>query len=417
MPEGFSFMPEEPVSEPTETPVVDVVAPDPEPVAAQPIAMSEESAEAPLSAPLGSVSARPLLFAVSQEWIPFLPIPGTYSHTMFGTLDLTSEKYARIVDNFKANAYGQTLPINAEHDSIASGAVGWIRDMRIASDGSIEVKPEWNDRGRALIDGDRFRYVSAEFCNRWQDPVSGIWHDDVAVGLAICTRPHFKTDVLKPLAASEAFAMAQSTVTAGDAGKESQMADEPKVETPVIADPPKVDAPLPPISINDLTQVVLTAEQRQRERQMFTDLMTRVELAERRATTAEAELKRIATERRVEKFTAEVMGRSPENGQPWFGPIKDNVDHLVSLAESHGDDSAEVRWAVTQKRNEARAIQASGLFDPISIAVGEEISSVETQINRLAEQYRMADQSLTKEKAISKAYNENPELYTRTLKR
>jgi hypothetical protein len=72
---------------------------------------------------------------------------------------------------------------------------------------------------------------------------------------------------------------------------------------------------------------------------------------------------------------------------------------------------------VTQKRNEARAIQASGLFDPISIAVGEEISSVETQINRLAEQYRMADQSLTKEKAISKAYNENPELYTRTLKR
>ncbi len=47
--------------------------------------------------------------------------------------------------------------------------------------------------------GDRFRYVSAEFFDSWQDPVTGDWHDDVAFGMAICTNPHFKETVLRPL--------------------------------------------------------------------------------------------------------------------------------------------------------------------------------------------------------------------------
>jgi hypothetical protein len=132
---------------------------------------------------------------------------------------------------------------------------------------------------------------------------------------------------------------------------------------------------------------------------------------------AEAELKRVATERRTEKFTAEVIGRSAENGQPWFGDPKANVDHLVSLSETYGDDSPEVRWAVTQKRNEAKAIRKTGIFDPIALGASDNGSSATAQITQLAEQYRLADPNLTMEKAINKAYEENPDLYVASLKK
>lgn len=382
------------------------------------ISMSEESSDVPLTAPLGAISARPLLFSFEQTWIPFLPIPGTYSHSLHGTLDLTTEKYAHILQNFKDNVYGQDLPINAEHDSIASGAIGWIRDMRLASDGSIEVKPEWNDRGVALIEGDRFRYVSAEFCWRWQDPVSGVWHQDVAVGLAICTRPHFKTDVLKPLAASEraAVALAQSHPS-GETGKGITMTEEELAAKKLADEQAAKAATEMPVVLADLQTVVITAEQRAQERRDHHLLTEKLTLTQQELVALKEKYAASERDRRKERFTAEVLGRSPENGTAWFGPIQDNVTHLLSLAESHGDESTEVRWAIAQKRNEAKAIQASGLFDPISASASEDVSTVNAQVTRFAEQYRMADPALTQEQAISKAYSEHPDLYVKSLSR
>jgi hypothetical protein len=84
---------------------------------------------------------RPLTFTGAAEWVQFLPPPGTYQHVLYGEMDLSAEKYQHIVANFASGVYGQTLPINCEHDMPASGAVGYIADMRIAADGSIEVRP------------------------------------------------------------------------------------------------------------------------------------------------------------------------------------------------------------------------------------------------------------------------------------
>lgn len=399
------------------------------------VSMSE-TAELPPEALLGSQPARALYFgSFDKEWIPFLPKPGTYNHETYGDMDLTSETYEQMLSNFDNYVYKQDLPIRATHTSPEAGAVGWIKPggMRIASDGSIEVKPEWNELGKGLVEDDRFRYVSAEFCKVWKNPVTQEKTPNVAIGLALVTRPHFKTDVLNPLSEREALAFAES----GDAGEGNQVDDllnatppaapaapaAPATpvtpETPTTPSTPSAPAApeIPAVSLADLTQVVLTAEQRQTERQMFADLTTRVELAERRATTAESKLKEIETTRRVDKFTAEVIGRSAENGNPWFGNPKANVEHLVSLAERFGDDSTEVRWAVMQKRNEAQAIKATGIFDPISLGASEDGASASSQIAHLAEQIKQAEPSLTMEQATARAYDQNPELYIRSLKK
>jgi hypothetical protein len=420
----------------------------------EPSVYMSESYELPLDSPLGASPARALFGDFNKEWIPFLPKPGKYQHEVFGNLDFTADTYTQILKNFDDYVFKQDLPIKATHTDPAAGAVGWIRPggLRLAEDGSVEAKPEWNELGKGLVEDDRFLYTSAEFCKIWTNPVTQEKIPNVAVGLALVTRPHFKTDVLSPLSEGEALAFGSAesvsfgktnvvlgisdgetsvspkSSEAGEAREGSTMI-EPEVKgiTPPEVTPsavttaaPAAANPLDPnnsVVLSDLTQVVITAEQRNRERQLFSDLNTRVELAERRATKAEAELAEKKKEHLIDKFTAEVIGRSAENGQPWFGDPKANVNHLVSLAETYGEDSSEVRWAVTQKRNEAAAIRNTGIFDPISVGAGNEGASATAQITRFAEQNRQADPNLTMEQAVSKAYEDNPDLYVRSLKK
>lgn len=396
-----------------------------------------ETIELPLDAPLGSHPARALYFgSFEKEWIPFLPKPGNYYREGDGDLNLTSNSYEEMVRNFDNYVFKQNLPIRATHTPVDGGAIGWIKPggMRLADDGSIEVKPEWNELGKGLVEDDRFLYVSAEFCKVWTNPVTQEKIPNVAVGLALVTRPHFKTDVLNPLSEREALAFGEATASiqkSGSTREGNPMPEDQIIVPPVAAAPivpevavpavaPQAPNPLDPnnaLVLSDLTDVVITAKQRISERQMFADLTMRVELAERRATTAEADLAATKKDRRVEKFTAEVIGRSAENGTPWFGDPKANVNHLVSLAETYGDDSTEVRWAVTQKRNEAAAIKNTGIFDPISIGNAEGGASAGAQIARLAEQIKLAEPNLSEDEALTRAYNANPDLYVRSLKK
>lgn len=390
---------------------------------ASPISLADAPTELPADAPLDMLLARPMLFEANQEWIAFLPKPGKYHHSIFN-LDLTAEKYDRLVDNFKRNTYGQDLPINVEHDFRAAGAVGWIKDMRIAGDGSIEVKPDWNERGKALLAGDRFRYVSAEWGDKWQDPVSGEFHSDVPMGLAICTHPHLKPNVLKPLAMSEEAALVTFS-SAGDPGtmEVATMANEPQVtqETPtnVTTAPPVVVATEnpPARTVNDfsLTEIVLTAEQRKRERDYVTTLTQRVELAESRATQAETDAKQAKRELVEERAKAEVLGRSADNGTAWFGSIQENTTWLLNEAVEHGWESDEVKRLVRHKRQEANAIHASGIFDPLTKGGQEPMGDVMGQVRHLAELKMQADPKLTYELAETQVFNDKPELYARTL--
>jgi hypothetical protein len=402
---------------------------------AEPPYSLSETIELPLNSPVDVNPGRALFGDFSKEWIPFLPKPGKYVHESFGNLDFTAETYSDIIRNFDNYVYKQDLPIRATHMPSDGGAIGWIKPggLRLAEDGSIEAKPEWNELGKGLIEDNRFLYTSAEFCKVWTNPVTQEKIPNVAVGLALVTRPHFKTDVLAPLSEREALAFSEAEASQTESGVagEGQLMDPkdttatppasittPPAPTETTTAPPAVN-PLDPnnqVVLSDLNTVVLTAEQRRLERQQFADLNSRVELAERRAVTAEAKVAEMEAERRTEKYTAEVLGRSSENNVAWFGPVKENVQHLVSLAEKYGDNSAEVKWAVTQKRNEATAIHKTGIFDPISVGVAPDGASAQAQVAHLAEQMMISNPGMSREAAETKVYDQNPDLYLKTLK-
>lgn len=312
---------------------------------------------------------RPRTFTAASEWVQFLPAPGTYAHSLFGTLDFTAEKLAAIVDHFHANTYGQDLPINAEHDQRASGAVGWIRDMRLTDDGAIEVKPEWNERGQALIAGDRFRYVSAEIYDHWQDPVTAEFHDNVAVGMAICVRPHFKTDVLRPLAASETGA---SDDQAGHARQEGTGVPNNANEQPSAASP----------------AVTLT----EAEIREYRELKPKYEETARKLTEAEAtiltqtgRIEALETAQRTQRFTALVKGS--DGGPRWFGDLSGHVAMLNDLAQAFGEDSEQVKRYITTNTEQAKQVASSGLFSATGTSAGGDAGG-KTALDQISDKAR-----------------------------
>jgi 2'-5' RNA ligase len=383
-----------------------------------------------------SVAVRALFAELKQEWIAFLPKPGKYFHRVFGNLDLTAERYARILANFDNNVYGQDLPISAEHDSKAVGAVGWIRPggMRIASDGSLEVKPDWNGRGQLLIEDNRFQYVSAEFFTQWQDPVSGTWHEDVAVGHTICVRPHFKTNVLQPLAASEEAALTLFRAAHGggseaptapiegvvlmdddkdlaggqDAGAGAGAGAATTTTTTVAKTPAKV-------TLNDagFMDIMTFAEEKQQLLGQIRLAEDRARQADERTLAAEAKVKTVERERLREWAAAEVLGRSEDNGLRWMGDPEKHIGLLVSLATAHGKDSDEVQYVVAEQRNKRNAIEKSGIFREVGHSVIHGIGETMSEVDHLAKQMMEADTRLTKEQAVAKIFSDNPDMYDR----
>ena len=144
-----------------------------------------------------------LSFADAPEYINVLPVPGTYKHPAYGSIKITKERNANFVANFNDHIYQEKVPIDAEHQTKLSGAVGWMTELRQNTDGSVDAKVEWTDRGTKAIEEESFKYFSPEWYDTWQDPIGGKSYKDVLIGGALTTRPFFKEKALKPLVASE----------------------------------------------------------------------------------------------------------------------------------------------------------------------------------------------------------------------
>lgn len=144
-----------------------------------------------------------LSFADAPEYINVLPVPGTYKHPAYGSIKITKERNANFVDNFNAGIYQEKVPIDAEHQTKLSGAVGWMTELRQNTDGSVDAKVEWTDRGTKAIEDESFKYFSPEWYDTWLDPINNKTYKDVLIGGALTTRPFFKEKALKPLVASE----------------------------------------------------------------------------------------------------------------------------------------------------------------------------------------------------------------------
>jgi hypothetical protein len=240
--------------------------------------------------------------------------------------------------------------------------------------------------------------VSAEYFESWQDPVTGEWHDDVAFGMAICTNPHFKETVLRPLAASEART-AIHTPAEGRGGTSAM------VNTQTDQNPNPDDKPTVTLSEAEVTQL--------------REAVTRLTAAEQRAETAEGQVTQL-TERvtsmerdaRKQRFTDLVAGRGGANdGAAWFGDPAGHVATLETLSDIAGEDSAEVKRYVEQQTGIAAQLKSSKLFVEIGSSQEGNGNDTEARITALVDEIRKSDPKLTREQAKVRVYDEHPDLY------
>lgn len=327
----------------------------------------------------------PLAYAEAPEWIPYLPKPGRYKHTVYGDLVFSRERNADFVKKFNAGVY-QThrgtpaVPIDAEHETKLSGACGWIEELRMNADGSADARVDWTDRGRALLASDRFRFFSPEIYDQWRDTVSGRVIKNVAIGGALTTRPYFKSnaqgEALRPLAASERaiFVPDETEAPRGRGG-------------------------------NPMTAAVqLTEEQIKRFADLEAENAGLKKMAEANAEQAKQAVERVAAlerDARRKAFT--------EQARAWHG----DTDAHVTFMEGLSDEQR--AFYATQQDGLAAMLKDSLLFKEIGRSGVDVDGSAEGKLRGIAQKMREADPTMTAERAYVKALDANPDLYARSL--
>jgi len=323
-----------------------------------------------------------LACAEAPAWIPYLPKPGAYTHPRYGEISITRERNARFVANFQSRVYQDRLPIDAEHETKLSGAVGWITAMRQNPDGSADAQVEWTDRGRAFFADSRFRYFSPEWYDAWQRPETGETIRDVAIGGALTTRPFFKDPALRPLFASE------GRLTIDDIPPDNTQGDDMAEEqTQSYAE---IAAQLDALRAENAT------------------LKQAGEAAAAQSTQLAEQIQRMAEERRQERFGALIRN----DGARWFGETPQHLTVLGTLAQTFGEQSPEFGAYVAQQKAVAEALRTSAAFNELGgDGGGRGPEAPEAKIERLARE-RAAEKGLPFAQAYIEVLTENPALYT-----
>lgn len=325
------------------------------------------------------------------SWIPFLPTPGKFKHPQYGEIDVTAESNKAKVQSVKDRVYQEHIPLDAEHETKLSGAVGYITDMRMNDNGSADALIEWTDRGRTLAGGDnpQFKYVSPEWFDSWTDPATSEIHHDVIAGGAITTRPFFKDKVLRALVASEAGVQVikeerivadkdpkddKKTYAEGtpeydaliaqikaDATKDTFKEGTPEFQAKVdaalkaaeekrIEDAKKAGEPEPTKEFKDLQDRITAAETAN------TDLKTANE-------TLSKSLKEIKDAERRRRFSDLVAGVGGANdGGAWVGDKDKHVTFLEQLADKVGESDPMFVAHIEQQNAAAAQVATAGLF-------------------------------------------------------
>lgn len=314
--------------------------------------------------------------------INVLPKPGSYQHPVYGTINITRERNANFVANFNAKVYQQSLPIDAEHETKMSGALGWIVGLSQNRDGSVEASVEWTDRGRSLVAEDRFRYISPEWFEEWRQPDTGTVYQDILVGAALTTRPFFKEDSLRPLGvlvANEAGLVANEEVTGpvegqvlhtfrfvpanGEPTEEGSMSRQdpntPGRENPP-ANPPQQAAEPGTITAAEFQEMQRSLTELRAAREA--DQATINTLREANETERTA---RMATEQasRSQRYTDMALGRGGEDdGLRWAGEPRIHVNMLEMLrgASETGEEGQPFTEYVELQRSIAAQMKAGG---------------------------------------------------------
>jgi hypothetical protein len=335
-------------------------------------------------------------FAEPPVTVPVFPRPGTYKHPSYGEIELTPERIANFVANFQNAIYQKHIPIDAEHESKLSGALGYLTGLVTNEDGSVDAAVEWTDRGSRLVSADRYKYVSPEWYDVWEQPDTEAEFSDVLVGLALTTRPFFKDSALRPLVAREGELIAPPTQEGEPMSEPDptlvnpEPADAPPTPpAPVVDDPtpqeaaPMADEPItvpqapetPPTPAATTEPAVALNEQTV---QAFGEMRRKLEASEKLLADTQAALAVERREKRLKAFTDEVRGRNDQNDVPWIaGPagLEGKVEMLMDLAEKFGEGSAHVRQYIDENRAAAAQQKQSNLFKELGTSRGSEGTS------------------------------------------
>ena len=359
-------------------------------------------------------------FAEPPNQIPYLPKPGTYTHQVYGKIVITRESNERFATNFNNGIYQSQIPIDAEHQTKLSGAVGWITALLVNEDGSVDAAVSWTDRGNALIESDRFKYFSPEWFEKWCDPATEVCYEDVAIGGAITTRPFFKEKSLRPLIASESEASISATAddetpivfaaqptTAAQRNlqrKESAMSNEH--DTPTA----ESFAELTTRYEETAAQVTSLTERLDEEKQ--------ARLAAEAQATAMAEQNQALADRvaRMENEATEKRFNEMVNGPtPWYGDADKHVGILKTLASTFGEDSDEFKTYVDNQKAMAEQLAESVLFKEIGSSNSGNGPDAGAKLDAAARKLMSEDATLTYAQAYTLATEQNAQLYNEYL--
>lgn len=343
------------------------------------------------------IQSAPVRAAEPPATIPLLPKPGRYQHPAWGVIELTPERIANFVANINAKVYQDKIPIDAEHETKLSGAVGYFSAAVVNDDGSADAVVEWTDRGKALLEADAYQYVSPEWYEAWTDPApGGATYRDVVIGLALTNNPFFKDKALRPLVAREGTLYApQATKEVGAHVTES------------------IFLPLQPVAGKDRN--VSDAQQMSEEvARQFTELNAKLaaetearQAAESAAQTFADRIAKIEQAALVKSFVDEVRGRSDANDIPYVGDVQYHVETLEALPVERRAAYMERERAIAKA---ARA-EAAGLFRELGSDAHAPADTAEQAVATRAKAIAAAE-GITPEQAYVKAMSE-PDLRSR----
>lgn len=352
--------------------------------------------------------------------IHYLPVPGTYKHPSYGEVEITPERNARFVANFKDRIYGQDIPIDAEHQTKLSGAMGHIKELVQNSDGSVDAIPTWTPNGRKLLSDGAFRYFSPEWFDSWRNPADGVTHQDVPIGGALTNRPFFKEGSLRPLAASEGHLY---LVTHAERGAATELVfDEFELITPSqrqgakpMAEENKTAATGLPVA---MTEEQITKRFAEIESKHASEIAALKSASEEQATKLAAEVEtertaRVAAEdaARIKKFTDEVRGRSDANGSQWIGDVKAKVATLDHLAKTAGEESDVFKSYVADQRAVAAQLKDSTLFKSFGTDASSDGGNSATERLNIKAQAYADDKHVTFAEAFDAIAQSDSKLY------
>lgn len=326
------------------------------------------------------------------EWIPCLPRPGVYQHPAYGEIVITGDRNARFVSQFNAGIYQDRIPVDAEHETKLSGAVGWIVEMRVNADGSADARVEWTERGKKLVEGGGYRYVSPEWYDDWADPATGVGYQDVIVGCAICTRPFFKSPALRPLVASEA---GLNVLGSDELGTDDEDEEE--------------------LDMANEKQVSLTEAEVQSFREMAGKYgaMEAENATLKKANEAmDARVKAMESAARTSRFNDLIAGRK-NDGKAWFGETAKHVKVLEGLASAFGEESEQFTAYAEQQNALATQMAESSLFSEIGSDAGGVKPHGESALAKMEKKARdvATAEKITYEQAFTEVMNRDPKLY------